>query len=205
MSAPQGTEAWLIERAGHATASRFCDVLAKIKSGEAATRRKYRLQLVTERLTGLPSPSYSNAAMEWGREQEPFARMAYEAHSGLLAIEAPFRKHATLPWCGASPDGEIDDDGGLEIKCPDSITHVGYLTGGTAPADYIPQIQGAMWVTGRRWWDFVSFDPRMPANLRLFVARVPRDEEYIAMLAREVETFLAEVAREEDDLRKRAT
>lgn len=204
MNAPQGTEAWLIERAGSATASRFCDVLAKVKAGESASRRKYRLQLVTERLTGLPTPSYSNAAMEWGKQQEPFARMAYEAHSGLLAVEVPFRKHPTLAWCGSSPDGVIEDDGGLEIKCPDSITHVGYLTAGVAPSEYLPQIQGNMWVTGRAWWDFVSFDPRLPPNLRLFVVRVPRDDAYIETLAREVEAFLGEVARDEDALRRRA-
>jgi putative phage-type endonuclease len=204
MNAPQGTEAWLIERAGHATASCFDAVLAKIKSGEAMTRRKYRLRLVTERLTGLPTPSFKNAAMEWGVATEPFGRMAYEAATGMLAIEAPFRKHPTIAWCGCSPDGEIEDDGLLEIKCPDSTTHVEYLTAGVMPSDYIPQVQGQMWVTGRAYCDFVSFDPRMPANLQLFRVRVERDDAYCERLEAEVLQFLDETAALEQRLRERA-
>lgn len=204
MNAPQGTEAWKIERAGSATASCFCHVLAKIKTGEASTRRKYRLQLVTERLTGVPVSGYVNAVMQYGINQEPFARMAYEAATGLLAIEAPFRRHPTIEWCGASPDGEIGDDGGLEIKCPESLTHVEYLTAGGCPSEYIPQVQGNMWVTGRRWWDFVSFDCRMPQNLQLFRVRVERDDEYCRRLETEVLKFLGEVNTLERQLRTRA-
>lgn len=203
MNAPQGTEAWRIERAGSATASCFSHVLAKIKTGEAATRRKYRIQLVTERLTGVPCSSYVNAAMQYGIEQEPFARMAYEAATGLLAIEAPFRKHPMIGYCGASPDGEIGEDGLLEIKCPESLTHVEYLTGGVLPSDYVPQVQGQMWVTGRHWCDFVSFDPRMPLKLQLFRVRVERDEAYCKRLESETVAFLEEVAALEKDLRSR--
>lgn len=193
MNAPQGSNEWLIERAGCATASCFDAVLAKVKTGEASTRRKYRMRVVTERLTGLPSPSFTNAAMQWGKEQEPYARMAYEAKTGRLAIEAPFRKHHAIDWVGASPDGEVEDDGLLELKCPESQTHVDYLTAGVAPSDYMAQMQGQMWVTGRQWCDFASFDPRMPKGLRLFLVRVPRDEKYIAALEAEVIRFLAEV------------
>lgn len=204
MSAPQGTLEWRIERAGHATASRFCDVLAKIKSGESADRRKYRLQLVTERLTGLPIDGYTNAAMQWGIDTEPAARSAYEAHTGRIVTTAGFIRHQNLPWCGVSPDGLVGGDGGLEIKCPESHTHVEYLTAGQLPAKYKPQVQGQMWVTGRQWVDFVSFDPRMPEHLRLLVVRVERDDDYIQFLAGEVERFLGEVEADYQRLMQRA-
>lgn len=193
MNAPQGTPEWLRERAGCATASRFADVCAKIKSGEAATRRKYRLQLVTERLTGNPVQGYINAAMQWGIDTEPEARMAYEAERGVIVEETGFAKHPAIPWCGASPDGLIDDDGLVEFKCPESTTHLEWLEAGKAPAEHVPQIQGQMWITGRQWCDFVSYDPRFPGGLKLFVVRVPRDEDYIKGLEKEVIEFLAGV------------
>lgn len=193
MNAPQRTEAWLAERAGHATASRFSDVLAKIKTGEAATRRKYRIQLLTERLTGNPVQGYVNAAMQWGTMTEPEARAAYEAHSGALVAEVGFIKHPRIQWCGASPDGLVDDDGMVEIKCPESTTHLEWLDAGTTPSEHVPQIQGQMWVTGRKWVDFVSYDPRFPAHLQLLVVRVPRDEIYITKLEAELVLFLREV------------
>lgn len=193
MNASQGSAEWLSERAGHATASRFKDVLARVKVGEAAGRRNYRMQLVTERLTGLPVEAYSNTAMAWGTEQEPYARMAYEAETGDLVAETAFMKHPTIPWCGASPDGLIDASGMAEIKCPfNSMVHVETLQGGM-PSEHIPQIQGNLWVNGRAWCDFISFDPRMPEHLRLYVQRVPRDDAYIANLEEGVKAFLAEV------------
>jgi hypothetical protein len=189
----QGTPEWLAARAGHATASRFQDVLAKVKVGEASTRRDYRWQLVTERLTGLPVEQYTNKAMERGAEQEPYARMAYEAASGELVEEVGFMLHAGLAMVGASPDGLIGEHGGCEIKCPyNSVVHVQTLSGGM-PAEHRPQVQGTLWVTGRQWWDFISFDPRMPDKLRLYVERVKRDEDYIAKLDAEVCQFLKEV------------
>lgn len=201
--ANQGTEAWLLERVGFCTASRFDAVLAKIKTGEAATRRNYKLQIVTERLTGLPTPSFNqSAAMIWGTEHEPYARMALEAQNGVMVIEAPFRKHSMMDWVGCSPDGEIDLDGLCELKCPDSTTHVEWLQSGLVPTEHVPQIQGQMWITGRQWCDFVSFDPRMPERLRLFVVRVPRDDAYIVALRLEVEKFLGEVQELHDRLMK---
>lgn len=194
MSAVQGSEAWLAERAGHATASRFCDVLATVKTGEAADRRKYRIQLVTERLTGVASTSYENDAMRWGKALEAEAREAYEAHSGEVVKQVGFLKHPKVEWTGASPDGLIGSAGGLEIKCPyESSVHVLTLQGGIMPTEHRAQVQGNMWVTGRQWWDFVSYDPRMPPKLRLFVQRVKRDEVYIATLAEAVGKFLGEV------------
>jgi hypothetical protein len=183
MNAPQGTEAWLAERAGHASASTFKDILAKIKSGEAASRRQLRLKLATERLTGLPVETYKNAAMEWGNQTESLARLAYEA-----------AKHPSVKWCGGSPDGLIGDDGGFEAKCPFvSTVHVETLLNGGIPSEHMAQVQGLMWVTNRKWWDFVSFDPRMPAHLQLHVFRVNRDEGYIKQLAADVVVFLNEV------------
>lgn len=193
MNAPQGSGAWLAERAGHVTASRFKDVLAKIKTGEAATRKAYKIQLVTERLTGLPVESFKNAAMEWGTAQEPVAREAYEASTGVLVDTAGFLKHPAMKWCGGSPDGLIGEDGGIEIKCPhNSTVHVETLMGGM-PSDHVAQVQGNLWITGRQWWDFVSFDPRMPERLQIYVQRIERDDKYIAVLQAEVKAFLFEV------------
>jgi putative phage-type endonuclease len=194
MNAPvQGTQEWLAERAGHATASRFADVLATIKTGEAASRRAYRMQLVTERLTGNPVVGYTNAAMAWGTMTEPEARQAYEAHTGVLVDQVGFVKHKIIPWCGASPDGRIEHDGLVEIKCPESTTHLEWLEAGKAPSKHIPQIQGQLWVENRQWCDFVSYDPRFPENLQLFIVRVNRDDEYIKALETAVKEFLGGV------------
>ena len=189
----QGTQEWLLERAGCATASRFADVMATIKTGEAASRRGYRMQLVTERLTGNPVQGYTNAAMQWGTEMEPYARQAYEARTGVIVEQTGFVKHPSIPWCGASPDGRIDSHGLVEIKCPTSTTHLEWIEGKKVPPEHIPQIQGQMWVDNRQWCDFVSFDPRFPDKLQLFVIGVVRDDAYIAGLEKQVKEFLVEV------------
>lgn len=200
----QGTPEWLAARAGHVTASRFSDVLAKVKVGEAASRARYRWELVTERLTGQPVESYRNKAMERGQELEPDARLAYEAQTGNMVLEVGFLSHQTAALVGCSPDGLIDDDGGLEIKCPDNpVIHVQTIHGGM-PSEHIAQVQGAMWVTGRKWWDFVSYDPRMPEKLRLYVQRILRDEDYIAKLSAEVAAFQGEVERQYQSLMRMA-
>jgi putative phage-type endonuclease len=201
----QGTQAWLADRVGHVTASRFKDVLAKIKTGEAAGRRNYRVQLVTERLTGNPTESYTNAAMEWGTATEPLARAEYESARSLMVDETGFLHHPEILWVGASPDGLIGADGGCEIKCPhQSTVHVETWDGGMPP-EHRAQVQGTLWVTGRKWWDFISFDPRMPAGLRLYVERVERDDAYIAALAAEVAKFLDEVESMRERLLERPT
>jgi putative phage-type endonuclease len=194
MNAPaQGTPEWLALRAGHCTASRFKDVLARIKSGEAASRRNYRIQLVTERLTGRPCESYTNAAMEWGTCTEPQAREAYEALTGSLVEQTSFLVHPAIKWVGASPDGCVDDEGAIEIKCPyQSTVHVETLERGM-PAEHMAQCQGVLWVSGRKWIDFVSFDPRMPEHLQLYRQRIERDPAYIENLHAEVANFLCEV------------
>lgn len=193
MNAPQGSPEWLAERAGCCTASRFADVMAKIKSGEAATRRKYRLQLCTERLTGNPVQGYQNAAMQWGTLTEPEARIAYEAQTGVIVDQTGFCKHPEIPFCGASPDGLIELDGMVEIKCPESTTHLEWMEAGKVPSEHLPQIMGQMWICGRQWVDFVSYDPRFPERLQLFVVRVSRDDNYIAELTVEVLDFLSGV------------
>ncbi len=198
----QGSELWLQARLGHVTASRFKDVLAKIKSGEAASRRNYKAQLVVERLTGQIQESYKNAAMEWGTATEPQARNAYEFLHDCTVVQTGFTKHPSLEWVGCSVDGLIGTDGGIEIKCPyQSAVHLDTLLNGM-PAEHTAQVQGAMWITDRQWWDFVSFDPRMPANLQLYVQRVPRNEVYIAELAAAVKTFLDELTEMVERLRK---
>jgi hypothetical protein len=192
--AKQGSGAWLYERCGFITASRFKDVLDFTKAGKpGAARTKYLWEIVIERLTGQPCDHYSNAAMEWGTEQEPRSRMAYEAHSGSMVEEVGFVKHPTLAMVGGSPDGLIDEDGGFESKSPfNSAIHLATILDGM-PADHRPQVQGCMWITGRKWWDFASYDPRMPDELRLYVQRIERDEEFIAALELAVSGFDAEV------------
>ena len=193
MSAPQGSEAWFAERAGHCTASRAADVLARIKAGEAAVRRKYRIQLVTERLTGIPVSGYQNAAMQWGTQTEPYGREAYEVETGAMVQQVGFLKHPEVAWCGASPDGCVDDDGLIEIKCPESTTHLEWMDAERVPPEHVAQIQFQLWVTGRKYCDFVSYDPRFPEPLRLLIVRAKRDEKYIENLAAEVCNFLADV------------
>lgn len=194
---PQGSEEWLASRSGIATASCFADVMAVIKSGEAASRRNYRAKLVVERLTGKPVKGFVTKAMEQGTEREPLARVAYEAETGNSVSEVGLCRHDTLE-CGASPDGLIGDKGGLEIKCPELATHLEYLRLKTVPADYFWQVQGGLWITGREWWDFVSFNPDFPENLQLAVRRVQRDEDAIKRLSAEVARFMDEVRAEAD-------
>ena len=187
----QGSPEWFTARCGLCTASRFADVLAAIRSGEAATRRNYRAELVCERLTGVPAEHFQSAEMRFGTEMEPYARIAYESATGNVVHQCGFLKHPQL-LAGASPDGLVGMDGGLEIKVPNTATHLDALLKGM-DRGHLAQIQGGMWITGRKWWDFVSYDPRMPERFQLYVQRVERDETYIENLEREVRRFLLEV------------
>jgi len=198
MSEEQGTEAWFADRLGKVTASRLADVLAKTKTGYSASRTNYMTQLVLERITQTKAESYSNAAMQWGTEQEPFARAAYEAHTGQMVEEVGFIPHPDIEAAGASPDGLVGDDGMVEIKCPSSSTALEvWLTHsqGNNPVDakYYAQMQWQMRCADRSWCDYVVFDPRMPAKAQLFVHRVNRDEKFIAEAEDEVITFLTEL------------
>jgi predicted phage-related endonuclease len=139
-------------------------------------------QLVVERMTGQPVEGPVGHALKWGTEVEPYAREAYELETGNIVSEAGFVTHPKFGFAGASPDGLIGDDGGLEMKCPkDSRIHLERFSEGI-PEEYVPQVQGNLWVTSRRWWDFVSYDPRMPESHRIYIQRIERDERYIAEL-----------------------
>jgi putative phage-type endonuclease len=197
----QGTSAWHAQRLGKLTASRLADALAKTKSGWGASRANYMAQLVAERLTGVPGDSYTNAAMQWGTDTEPQARAAYEWHTDVTVEPSGFIDHPVIEMTGASPDGLVGADGLVEIKCPNTATHIDTLLGSPMPAKYVLQMQWQMACTGRRQWcDWVSFDPRMPENMRLFVKRVTRDDVQIASLERDVVEFLGELDRKMDDL-----
>lgn len=198
----QGSDEWHQLRLGKVTASRVSDVMAKIKTGESASRKNYRAELVVQRLTGLPSESFTNAAMEWGTATEPMARIAYEIAKEVLVEQVGFIEHPTIAMFGCSPDG-LAHDGMIEIKCPNSATHIEYLTDNKAPAKYINQMQCQMAVTGRKWCDFVSFDPRLPEDLQLFVVRVERDQKYIDSMEVEVVEFLTEVEGMVNQLKER--
>jgi len=189
----QQTEEWFKARLGKVTASRVSDVIAKTKSGYSASRAKYMTQLILERITGERAESYSNAAMEWGIEQEAFARAAYEAHANVLVDQCGSFDHPSIPMSSASPDGLVEQDGLVEIKNPMSHTHLETLLTKTVNGDYVTQMQWQMACTGRKWCDFVSYDSRMPEHLRLFVKRVERDDETIAELEKEVSKFLSEL------------
>lgn len=189
----QGSPEWFAQRLGKVTASRVADVIAKTKTGYSTSRDNYMAQLVCERMTQTVAESFTNSAMQWGTETEPLARAAYEAHADVLVDEVPMIAHPTIEAAGASPDGLVGDDGLVEIKCPNTATHIDTLLSQTVPGKYNTQMQWQMACTGRQWCDFVSFDPRMGDGLQLFVKRVPRDAAYIAMLEEEVKKFLVEL------------
>jgi putative phage-type endonuclease len=189
----QGSDAWFQQRLGKVTASRVADVIAKTKTGYSTSRDNYMAQLVCERMTNTVAESFSNSAMQWGTETEPLARAAYEAHADVLVDEVAMITHMTIRDAGASPDGVIGDWGLIEIKCPNTATHIETLLSQTVPSKYNTQMQWQMACTGRIWCDFVSFDPRLPTELQLFVKRVPRDAAYIQMLEEEVKKFLTEL------------
>ena len=189
----QRTDEWYAARLGKVTASRVADVIAKTKSGYSTSRANYMAELICERLTGVRGDSYSSAAMQWGTNTEPQARAAYEARSGSLVTETGFVPHCSIFDGGASPDGLIGDDGLVEIKCPFTATHLDTLLTEAVPGRYVTQMQWQMACTGREYTDFVSYDPRMPEGLQLFIKRVPRSNLYIAELEGEVLQFLKEV------------
>ena len=197
----QRSPEWFAARLGRVTASRIADVCAKTKTGYSATRASYLSQLVAETLTGQPQESYTNAAMEWGVAQEPNARAAYSAKVGEIVEECGFYPHPTL-LAGASPDGLVGDDGLVEIKCPNTQTHLDWLLGDSPiPSKYMMQMQFQMVCADRQWCDFVSYDPRLPANLQLFVKRVDRDAQMIEMIESEVAKFCDELAERVTKLR----
>ena len=191
-SAEQRTEEWLRERLGHVTGSRVSDALAKKGT---ATRENYLWQLVGERESKEIEPGYTNAAMQRGVEMEPTARAAYEAHTGHFVDQIGFVKHPTIEWFGASPDGLVGEDGLVEIKCPNTSTHLQYRKSGQPPAKYRYQMMAQLACTGRKWCDFVSFDNRVRESRQLFVVRFEPEAKDMEAMLEAVQEFLDEVKR----------
>ncbi len=189
----QKTAEWFAARNGKVTASRVADVVAKTKTGYSTSRDNYMAQLVCERMTGTQAESFSSSAMQWGTDTEPFARAAYEAAMDVLVSETGFIIHPTISEAGASPDGLVGDDGLIEIKCPNTATHIETLLSERVPAKYITQMMWQMTCTGRKWCDFVSFDPRMPEGLQIFIKRVEFHDSIVKGLESEVKEFLTEL------------
>ena len=181
----QRTAEWHQERAGKFTGSRFADVMARNKKTGEPLKAHHDLifQIVAERMTGRAEESPTGFALQWGVDVEPYAREAYELETGAIVQQTGFLTHPQYDFAGCSPDGLIGSDGGLEMKCPkSSIIHLERFESGV-PDEYMPQVQGCLWVTGRQWWDFVSYDPRMPESHRILIIRIERDEDYIKKLA----------------------
>ena len=204
-SMDQGSAEWFAARLGKATGSMIADIMARTKSGPSASRANYAAQLIAERLTGTPAESFTNAAMQWGTETEGQARDAYRMERLCEVTEIGFADHPTIPMSGASPDGLVDDDGLVEIKCPNTATHIDTLLTKAVPGKYVKQMMWQMACTGRAWCDFASFDPRLPEEMQLLVVRLHRDDAMIAEIEAEVVAFLAEVETTVTALRERYT
>lgn len=213
----QGSDEWRAERAGCITASRMGDLRwepgQRYKSGAKAGQPKpapqmrttYIDQIVAELLTGQPKDNASAKSLDYGHEMEPEAIAAYEARTGRLVEQCGFIRHPDHAFIGASPDLLIDDDGGGECKCPMSIVvHATTLREGL-PQEHIEQIQGGLWVTGRLWWDFISYNPLFPEHLRLYVQRVQRDNACITLLKRDCLSAWDEVQAIHGQLMRRAS
>lgn len=190
----QGSAEWLTSRIGHCTGSRFDDVIKKTQAGKpSASRVTYMLETVTERILNRPSDYWFSNAMQYGLDNEPLARMAYESQTGVMLAVPGFIHHKTIKWCGVSADGLVGDDGTIEIKCPYNPRNSIETRLHGMPSEHMAQVQGGLWVLNRQWSDFISYDPRMPDGLQLYVQRIERDDEYIAKLAAAVVQFLCEV------------
>lgn len=201
----QGSPEWHAERCGKVTASRVADVVASTKSGWGAMRANYMAQLIAERLTGEMTESFTSAAMQWGTDTEDHARAAYQFHTDTLVEPVGFVLHPEIAGAGASPDGLIGKDGLIEIKCPNTATHIDTLLGKSIPGKYIIQMQFQMACTGRKWCEFVSFDPRMPEDLNMVIQRIERDDAHIARLEAMVVEFIEELDAKLGELQARST
>jgi putative phage-type endonuclease len=190
----QGSQAWFAARAGHVTASRVEAVLAKGQSGKpSATRANYMAQLIAERLTGVVEEGYKSAAMARGNEVEPEARAAYAFMRNVELAPGGFVLHPTIPMAGASPDSLVGEDGLLEVKAPNTATHLDTLLGASIDGGYMKQMLWQLACTGRKWVDWVSYDNRLPMHLQMHVRRVYRDDVKIAEMETEVKKFLGEI------------
>jgi hypothetical protein len=188
----QGSPEWLASRLGRPSASMFSNLITT--SGKpSSSAKKYIAEMVAERLTGRSKPFYTNDHMERGNFLETEAREAYEFITDLEVVETGFILHDSEEF-GCSPDGLVANDGGLEVKCPSDGVHAGYLIDGKVPTKYYQQVQGCMWVTGRDWWDFMSYHPEMPHLL----VRMERNEEFIEAMATEVNKAVEIIVKESE-------
>lgn len=197
----QGSQEWLSERCGMVTASRIKDVMASIKTGEAAARRNYRMELLCERLTGQPTEFFISGPMQRGTEMEPIAVSSYEIDKGVMTEETGFVLHPSIKGLGASPDRLVGEDGLIEVKCPNTATHIDFLVKGKINPDYEWQMVCQMVCTGRAWCDFVSFDDRLPSELSYKCVRYDLDAEKAAAMIQEVIKFIAELDALEDEMK----
>jgi hypothetical protein len=190
----QGSDEWIAARLGKVTASRISDVVAKTKSGGwSESRANYMADLITERLTGKQAEHYISGPMQRGSETEAEGRAAYQFERGVLVQTVSFFDHPTIAMSGASPDGFVGADGGIELKCPNTKTHLNYLLGQSIPGAYVGQMQWQMGTTGRQWVDWVSYDNRLPESMQLHIRRVQRDDRHIAELEAQVREFISEL------------
>ncbi|EBV7176658.1 YqaJ viral recombinase family protein [Salmonella enterica subsp. enterica serovar Thompson] len=193
----QRSPEWFAARCGKVTASRLYDVMARTKSGYAASRQNYMAELICQRLTGKQEEGFTNAAMMRGTELEPVAREMYALNEFDAVIsEVRLIDHPTITGFAASPDGLVNDDGLIEIKCPNTWTHLQTLKTGAPKRQYLLQMHAQMMCTGRKWCDFVSFDDRLPPELAYFKTRINFDEVLAAEIEQEVVKFLAELETE---------
>lgn len=189
----QGSLEWRAIRCGKLTASRMADAIARIKTGWGASRANLMAEKVAERLTGIPHEGYKNDAMQRGNDVEPEARAAYEILTFYTIKQVGFVHHPTIPELGCSPDGLVESNGLVQIKCPFTATHIETLLSESIPGRYMTQMQMEMACTGREWCDFVSYDPHLPARMQLFIKRIHRDKHEIEGLEQEARTFLYEL------------
>lgn len=189
LTVEQGTPEWFAARLGIATASRYKDIMARTP----APRNNYSAELIAERLTGEREDGYKSSDMQWGNDYEAVARLTYKLNNPDKKVrDCGIFLHDKIA-CGASPDGLVDDDGTIEIKCPKTATHIQTLKSGKLPTQYFWQVQGQLWVTGRRWCDFISYDPRLPENASYICIRVERDDAKIELLEKAVKDFMQQV------------
>jgi putative phage-type endonuclease len=191
----QRTDEWHALRCGKITASRIADIMRSGRGGKpSASRARYMGELITERLTGQPTPSFKSNDMQWGNDTEAEAADAYAFLHGHELETVAFVQHPLISTSGASPDRLVGSDGLVEIKCPASHTHIETLLGAEVANNYILQMQWQMDCTGRKWCDFVSYDPRMPVHMRMYVDRYMRDDTLIAEIRKAVTVFEAELS-----------
>jgi len=189
----QRTDEWYRARCGQLGASQISKALAKGRAGaESATRKNLMAEIIAMRLTGVTPEGFTSASIQFGIDNEPMARSAYEVTYGIFVDQTGWVPHPSIEWTGCSPDGLVGDDGLIEIKCPNTATHIDYLLAGIAPSEYHLQMLWQMEVCNKTWCDFVSFDPRLPEDLQLFTVRFMRDDDRLNEIREGVKKFLSE-------------